>query len=214
MTRESLRDLYQSIVDGVQEGVEENAKRLLASGISAGEILEAMIEAMKEVGRKYKAGEYFLPDMVLASEVMKAGMAAIIPELKAKGEGFRGKVLLGSVEGDVHDLGKSIVASFLAGAAYEVIDLGVDVPAKVFAQKAQELGVDVVGGSAYMTTTTTRLPEIHKALVEAGIREKVEFIIGGAATSEGYVGWAGADGWAENAFDAVTLVGRLLGHSS
>lgn len=210
MRRESLRDLHQSVVDGVQEGVEENIRRFLARGISAGDILDAMMEAMKEVGRKYKAGEYFLPDMVLASEVMKAGLACVMPELRGKAEGFRGKVLLGSVEGDVHDLGKSIVASMLAGAGYEVIDLGIDVPAKVFVQKAQELGVDVVGGSAYMTTTTLRLPEIHKALVEAGIREKVKFIIGGASTSEGYVGWAGADGWAENAFDAVTLVDSLL----
>lgn len=214
MEEELLQNLRKSIEDGFKERVEENVNKLLTEGISIVEILDSMTAAMGEVGAKYQAREYFLPELVLAGQAMKSGLSIILPKLKQDVKIFRGKILIGSVEGDVHDLGKSIVESFLAGSRYDVTDLGIDVPADIFVKKALELGVDVVGASAYMTTTTVQLPKVNEALKEAGIREKVKYIIGGASTSEGYVSWAGADGWAENAPDAVVLVNKLLGHTN
>ena len=214
MREELLQNLRKSIADGFKERVEENVNTLLTEGISIDEILDSMTASMGEVGAKYEAREYFLPELVLAGEAMRAALSIILPRLKQDEKKFRGKILIGSVEGDVHDLGKSIVESFFSGAGYDVTDLGIDVSADVFVKKAQELGVDVVGASAYMTTTTLQLPKVNDALKEAGIREKVKYIIGGASTSEGYVSLAGADGWAENAADAVVLVEKLLGHTN
>jgi len=214
MSTELWQELATQVIHGDRKGVENSVHDLLAQGVSSREILEAMITAMGEVGRRFEACEYFLPDMILSSEAMKAGLKHILPRLKEEGQAFRGKVILGSVQGDVHDVGKSIVGSALIGSGYEVVDLGVDVAPEVFAQRVRELGAEVVGASAYMTTTTVQLPKVNEALKAAGVRDKVKFIIGGAATSDAYVDWAGADGWAETAWDAVTLVNRLLSKSA
>ena len=210
MAGDLLESLYKSLVDGILDEVESYVNKLLTDGTPSKEILDAMVRGMEEVGRRYEAKEYFLPDMILAGQAMKSGIAMILPTLRMEGIKFRGKIILGSVEGDVHDLGKSIVASFLAGAGYEVIDLGIEVRAETFVQKVQETNPDIIGASAYMTTTTAHLPEVNDALKKAGVRDKVKFIIGGAATSEGFVKWSGADGWAETAVDAVKLVNKLL----
>ena len=214
MKEELLQNLSKSIIAGFKERVEENVDKLVKEGISVDEILGSMTAAMEEVGAKYETREYFLPELVLAGQSMRAALSIILPKLKQEGKKFLGKILIGSVEGDVHDLGKSIVESFLVGARYNVTDLGINVPVDVFVNKARELEVDVVGASAYMTTTTLQLPKINEALKEAGIRDQVKYIIGGASTSEGYVSWAGADGWAENAADAVLLVNNLLAYTN
>lgn len=210
MSEQLLQALKENLVNGNIDEVSNNVKELVENGVDSKKILDEMISAMNIVGEKFSKNEYFLPDLILSGNAMRAGLDVILPNLKATGASFKGKVILGSVQGDVHDVGKSIVHSTLVGAGYEVIDLGVDVAPEVFAQKAIEHGVDVVGASAYMTTTTAMLPKVNEALKEAGIRDKVKFVIGGAATSEAYVEWAGADGWGETAWDAVETINNLL----
>lgn len=210
MSKEMLQELREGLVAGDRDKARTIVGRMLADGTSAQNIMEVMLSAMGEVGRKYECHEYFLPDLILSGQALKACMQDILPHLAKEGQHFRGKIILGAVQGDVHDLGKSIVASVLTGTGYEVFDLGVDVAPKVFAEKAQELNADVVGASAYMTTTTAQLPKVNEALKAAGIRDRVKFIIGGAATADSYVSWAGADGWGENAWTAVDLINNLL----
>ena len=194
------------------KAVEASAKAGLGEGLSAAEILnEAMIPAMAEVGRLFEANEYYVPEMLIAARAMKAGLAILRPELVKEKVEPLGKVALGTVKGDLHDIGKNLVSIMVEGAGFEVIDLGVDVSPQAFVNAAKDRKADVVGLSALLTTTMPGMKSTIEALEEAGIRGKVKVIIGGAPVTQKYADEIGADGYGRDAASAATLVKKLLG---
>lgn len=208
-----LDEIKQSVIDGELEDTVEATEAALNRGVPAAEILGVMGEAMQVVGEKYSAHQYFLPDMILAAEAMKAGLGIVTPRLESERSDQSqrpARIIIGTVAGDVHDIGKSIVQSMLVGAGFEVIDLGVDVSAEKFVAKVKELHPDIVAASAYMATSSLGLQRVNQALEEAGLRDRVRYIIGGAATNPGLVEWAKADGYAEDGHEAAVLAKQLL----
>jgi len=203
--------IYEGILKGNKEAVEEATRAALSEGVPAAELLnEAMIPAMREVGRLFEINEYYVPEMLIAARAMKAGLAILKPELVATGVEPKGKVALGTVKGDLHDIGKNLVAIMIEGAGFEVIDLGVDVSPEQFVNAVREQNVDVVGMSALLTTTMPSMKSTIEALEEAGIRDKVKVIVGGAPVTQKYCDEIGADGYSRDAAGAARLVQELL----
>lgn len=202
--------LANAVLDGDDLAAPEAAQAALTAGATPAEIIAVVNEAARELGLRFQSGQCYLPELVGGSEAMTAALDAVLPAL---GQGVvkpAGVVVIGVVEGDVHDIGKRIVGAMLAGAGFRVHDLGIDVPAHVFATKAAELGADIVAASAYITTTTQRLPDVNRALVEAGLRERVRYLIGGAGVSRGMASWAGADAFGESAAEAIEIALQLM----
>jgi corrinoid protein of di/trimethylamine methyltransferase len=202
------------VIEGNPDQAKQGADQVLAAGAEPLEVVETILSpAMDEVGRRYEEGDYFIPDLVMAGEAMKAAMAIFGPELAAREQtrSSRGTVVIGTVEGDIHEIGKSLVAIMLEAAGFIVHDLGVDVSATAFVSKAQEVGADVVGLSALLTTTMRNQETVIQALIEAGLRERVKVIIGGAPTAPEWAEKIGADAYAENANEAVGVVRQLVG---
>jgi corrinoid protein of di/trimethylamine methyltransferase len=211
---EMLKQLQQAVIAGVPDQARELAAQALESGVAPlVAIEEALNPGMQIVGDKYETGEYFIPDLVMSAEAMKAAMAVFEPELIARQEQRQvlGTVVIGTVAGDIHEIGKSLVATMLAAAGFQVHDLGVDVPADKFVKQVQETGANVVGLSALLTTTMRNQEVVIEALKEAGLREKVKVVIGGAPASTEWAETIGADAYAENANEAVGVVKQLLG---
>ena len=205
-------ELKRAICDGDEVRADEVAARALEEGASPKEVLEkGAVPGIYEAGRLWQEGTYFLPDIILATEAYKEVMKRIEPLLASEDVFHKGRVVIGSVEGDAHDIGKNIVVALLRSASYEVVDLGVDVPLPLFVEKARELGADVLGMGAYMTTTMRGMAEVLRLLEEAGLRGALKVIVGGAAVTREYAEDIGADGYADNAAEAVELVDRLLG---
>jgi 5-methyltetrahydrofolate--homocysteine methyltransferase len=203
--------IYEGILKGNMPAVQEATKAALAEGIPAATLLyEAMIPAMEEVGRLFEANEYYVPEMLIAARAMKAGLALLRPELVKENIKPRGKVALGTVKGDLHDIGKNLVAIMIEGAGFEVIDLGVDVSPQQFVNVIKEKNVDVIGLSALLTTTMPSMKSTIEAVQEAGLRDKVKIIIGGAPVTQKYADEIGADGYGRDAAAAATLVKKLL----
>ena len=188
------------------------ANRALAAGISPQQIMaEGFIAGIRELGDKFDEGEVFLPELMLAAEAMEAAMAicnAALPEGESQS---RGTVVIGTVAGDVHDIGKAIVVSYMRAAGFEVHDLGRDCPTDRFVEKAKEVDADVVGASALLTSTLRKQEEIIQALVEEGIRDKVKFVVGGAVCTQGWADEIGADAYAKDAGDGIRKIEALLG---
>jgi len=200
----------------ISEGDEIEADKITATALEEGaapkDILEkGAVAGIYEAGRLWQEGTYFLPDIILATEAYKEVMKRIEPLLESGDVSYRGRVVIGSVEGDAHDIGKNIVIALLRTASYEVIDLGADVALADFVAQARDLNADVLGLGAYMTTTMRGMEEVIRLLREAGLRDKVKVIVGGAAVTRGYAEQIGADGYGDNAADTVKLVDRLLG---
>jgi corrinoid protein of di/trimethylamine methyltransferase len=210
----SLEQLQQVVIAGLPDQAKELATQVLASGVAPLTAIEdALNPAMQIVGDKYETGEYFIPDLVMAAEAMKAAMAVFEPVLAERQEKREvlGTVVIGTVEGDIHEIGKSLVATMLAAAGFQVHDLGVDVPADKFVKQVQETGANVVGMSALLTTTMRNQGAVIEALKEAGLRDKVKVVIGGAPASPEWAEAIEADAYAENANEAVGVVRQLLG---
>ncbi|MFO7916653.1 MAG: corrinoid protein [Anaerolineae bacterium] len=204
--------IFEGILKGQMEDVEEAANAALAEGIKAGELLdEAMIPAMAEVGRLFEANEYYVPEMLISARAMKAGLAILRPALVEEDVEPKGKVILGTVKGDLHDIGKNLVSIMIEGAGFEIIDLGVDVSPEDFVQAAQENDADAIGLSALLTTTMPSMQDTVEALEEAGMRDEVKVIIGGAPVTQKYADEIGADGYGRDAAAAANLVQSLLG---
>ena len=204
--------LRKAISEGDEIKADEITAAALEGGAAPKDILEkGAVAGIFEAGRLWQEGTYFLPDIILATEAYKEVMKRIEPLLESGDISYKGRVVIGSVEGDAHDIGKNIVIALLRTASYEVIDLGADVPLAAFVDKARELDADVLGLGAYMTTTMRGMEEVIRLLAEAGLREKVKVIVGGAAVTRGYAEQIGADGYGDNAAAAVELVDRLLG---
>lgn len=206
-----MERLKELIKQGKAEEVEELVRRLLDSGTAPETMMsEAMIPAMEEVGDLFQAGEYFLPEMLLAARAMQRGMELLKPVLVSSGSGFRGKVVLGTVQGDIHDIGKNLVAMTLEGAGFEVIDLGVDVPPERFAEAVKEHAPQVLGMSALLTTTMLSMKETLDHLRKEGLRDRVKVMIGGAAVREEFAGEIGADFYGPDSTAARDFVRRVV----
>jgi 5-methyltetrahydrofolate--homocysteine methyltransferase len=209
---EVLQKLFNAVLDGDFDGVKTNVQASLDAGLDPNIVLnDGMIAAMREVGTRFEAGDYYVPEMLIAARAMQSGMAILKPHLQKTERKSSGRVLIGTVKGDLHDIGKNLVSLMLEGAGYEIIDLGVDVPAEEFVKKAAELKPDVIGMSALLTTTMPSMKTTIAALVAAGLRDQVKVIVGGAPVTESYARQIEADGFSTDASRAVNLVNGLLG---
>ena len=210
---EVLQKLYNAVLEGDFEGVKTNVPAALEAGLDPNIILnDAMIAAMREVGALFEAGEYYVPEMLIAARAMQSGMALLKPHLQKSDQKSNGKVLIGTVKGDLHDIGKNLVGLMLEGAGYEIIDLGVDVPAEEFVRMVIELKPDVVGMSALLTTTMQSMRMTLDALTAAGLRNNIKVIVGGAPVTDAFAQQIEADGFSPDASRAVNLVNELMGN--
>ena len=205
----SITDIRQAVLSGDADGAADLARAELEAGTAPAVIMnDALISAMDEAGARMATGELFIPEVLVASEAMKAAMDVITPHLEVEATGGRGTVVIGAVEGDVHDIGKSLVALMLDGAGFTVHDLGVDVPTPAFVAAAKEHDADVVAMSSLMVTTMPKMKVVIEALHEAGIEAKP--IVGGAPITQAFADEIGAAGYAPDAGGAVRLVRDLL----
>jgi corrinoid protein of di/trimethylamine methyltransferase len=211
-----FQEMAQAVIDGLPDKARELANEALKAGI---EPLEAIDQGFKPgmdiVGDGFAKGELFIPDLMMSGEAMKAAIAALEPELMKRKQQRQvlGKVVIGTVQGDIHEIGKTLVATMLAANGFEVHDLGVDVSAQQFLAKVREVDADVLGLSALLTTTILNQEAVILTLGEAGLRDRVKVIIGGVPASPEWAQEIGADGYAENATEAVEVVKKLLGSS-
>ena len=208
-------ELYQVISKAVTDGEEEEAVRkveeALKSGLPPIEIMQrGIVAGISKAGALWKANEYFLPDVIMAADAFKAAMAILKPRLK-EGEGVRKgkKIVMGVVQGDVHDLGKSLVIAMLTSAGFEVIDLGIDVPLQKFIDAAREHQPHILGLGAYMTTTMLEMKGIIAELEKQGLRRKLKVMVGGVPTSQEFADQIGADAWGKDALDAIQKALKL-----
>jgi 5-methyltetrahydrofolate--homocysteine methyltransferase len=206
-----LDKVKQAVLDGEMEKAAELTKEAIAQGLEASQILDsALTPAMDIVGAEYERGDRYVPEMLISAEAMKSAMVVLKPLLAEAGVKARGKVVIGTVEGDLHDIGKDLVAMMLEGAGFEVINLGVEVTAEEFLKAAKEHEPDIIGMSALLTTTMIHMPEVIEALQQAGLRDRVKVIIGGAPVTQEYADKIGADGYAPDAASATKLAKSLL----
>jgi len=205
-----LKEIYDGIVEGKNKLVAEKVKDALDSGLPAGTILnESLIAGMAEVGRLFEEGEYFVPEMLIAARAMQAGLGLLKPHLKESGVKARGRVAIGTVKGDLHDIGKNLVSMMLEGAGYEIIDLGSDVASEKFIDAVKNQGANFIAMSALLTTTMTNMKSTIDALEAAGLRGKVKVMVGGAPVTDAFAKQIGADGFAPDASRAVALAKAL-----
>jgi 5-methyltetrahydrofolate--homocysteine methyltransferase len=203
--------LKEAIMSGDEKEVENQVNKALSEKADAQDIMNnGLIAGMDIVGQRFRGGEMFLPEVLLSAEVMHKGLNIITPILEASGHKGIGKVVIGTVEGDIHDIGKRIVTFLLEGAGFEVIDLGVDIPTDTFIQAIEEHNPSILGMSALLTTTMPQMGKIIDLLKEKGLRDKVKVIIGGAPITEQFATSIGADGYAPEAGSAAELAKKLL----
>lgn len=207
-----LETIYQNVTEGKVAEVEAGVQDALDSGLSTEEILDkALIAAMGEVGRRFETGDLFVPEMVIAARAMKAGLSVLRPLLADSDIASSGRYIVGTVKGDLHDIGKNLVKMMLEGGGFEVIDLGADVDPSAFVDAVREHKPDLVGLSALLTTTMTQMKSTIEALEEAGLRDSVKIMIGGAPVTTAFAEEIGADGYAEDAASAVDMSRELMG---
>lgn len=214
MEDELVNRLMMAVVNYEVEGAVEAAEEALEAGVDpVTAIEEGLARGVRIVGDKFGAGEVFLPELMIAVEAMKQAMAILEPAITSSSKTAKkplGKVMIGTIEGDIHDIGKSIVGAMLTVAGFEVIDLGMDVPVEKFISKTREVEPDIIGMSALMTTTMLKMKEVIKALRKEGLRKKVKVIIGGAPTSAEWAEEIGADGHGGDAMEAVEVTRKLI----
>jgi 5-methyltetrahydrofolate--homocysteine methyltransferase len=205
-----LEDIYQNVIDGQAPAVQAGVQAALNEGVKADVILnQALIAAMDEVGRRFEEGDFFVPEMLIAARAMQSGLTLLKPHLAEADVKSAGKVAIGTVKGDLHDIGKNLVAMMLEGAGFEVKDLGVDVTPEAFIQAVND-GVNVIGMSALLTTTMSNMQRTIEALTNAGVRDKVKVIVGGAPVTEDYAKRIGADAFAPDASSATRVIRQLV----
>jgi 5-methyltetrahydrofolate--homocysteine methyltransferase len=205
-----LEELREAVIEGRTKLAVAKVTEGLAEDIEAGTLLrEGLIAGIAQVGKLYEEGEIFVPEMLVAARAMTAALSVLKPYLVEQGVASSGKVAIGTTQGDLHDIGKNLVAMMLEGSGYEIVDLGVDVPADKFIQAIKD-GATVVAMSALLTTTMTNMQAAIEAIREAGLRDQVRIIIGGAPITKDYADEIGADGYAEDASSAVRLVKEVL----
>lgn len=214
MTQNLFDAMRQSIIDGEPEQAEALARQALEQGIDPLEAINrGFVPGVNFVGEQFAAGEMFLPELVVAGEAMKAAVAVLEPEFARRGTSreILGRVVIGTIEGDIHEIGKTLVSTMLSASGFEVHDLGVDVPIMTFVEKAREVNADLIGISALLTTTMVRQKDVIEALEDSGLREQVKVMVGGAPVTQGWAVEIGADGYSEDAVGAVAVAKKLMG---
>lgn len=202
--------LYEAVLTGDAAVAVEVTNAALAAGVEPQRLVnDLMIPAMDEVGCRFEDGEYFVPELLIAARAMKRSLEILRPLLAERGIEPTGRIVIGTVKGDLHDIGKGLVASMLEGGGFEVIDLGVDVPAQRFAQQAQETGANLIAVSALLTTTMVGMKSVVEAVHKAGIQGRCKVIVGGAPVTQKFADSIGADGYSGNAKGAVALARQL-----
>jgi len=205
-----LKTIYDNVIEGAASNVEAGVREALAAGVSADTILQdALIAAMGKVGELYEEGDLFVPEMLIAARAMQAGLDILKPLLVSGMTKSAGRVAIGTVKGDLHEIGKNLVAMMLEGAGFEILNLGVDVDTQAFVDAAHE-GAQIIGMSALLTTTMPNMGVTIEALKAAGLRDKVKIMVGGAPVTEEFAKQVGADGFAADAPSAVRLARQLL----
>jgi corrinoid protein of di/trimethylamine methyltransferase len=214
MNEELFQKMAQSVLDGDSDAAEALAKHAIEAGVDPLEaISKGFVVGVNKVGESFANGEAFLPELVMAGEAMKAAVATLEPEMQKRGmhRTMLGKVVLATVEGDIHEIGKSLVGTMLSASGFQVFDLGVDVPAGKIISKIQEVDADLVGLSALLTTTMVKQREVINELDKLGMRKKVKVMVGGAPVTRDWVQKIEADGYSEDAIGAVGLAKQLVG---
>ena len=207
-----LAALADAVVEMEEEKAAELAKEYVAKGFDAYEgIGQGLSVGMEQAGQLFEEEEYFIPELLLCSDAMYAGVDVLKPHIKKEAADVQHGVVLGVIEGDTHDIGKNLVKIMLESAGYNVVDLGRDVPPAKFIAKAQEIGAKIIAASTLMTTTMEGLNEIVRQLDAANIRQEYKFLIGGAPISQSFADKIGADAYADNAAEAVRLADQLVG---
>jgi 5-methyltetrahydrofolate--homocysteine methyltransferase len=205
-----LKSVYDSVVNGEVKETADGVRAALDAGLSADQVLgEALVPAMSEVGRLFEAQEYYVPEMLISAKAMQAGLSILKPQLAGANEQAGGRIVMGTVKGDLHDIGKNLVVIMLEGAGYQVVDLGVDVSPEKFIKEIQA-GAQLVGISAMLTTTMLNMKTTIDAFKEAGVRDQVKIMVGGAPLTQTFAESIGADGFAQDASAAVRKATELL----
>ena len=208
---EKLSALYNAILDGDVTGAKDGVQAAIAADMQPENILaEGMIAAMREVGRRFEEGDYYVPEMLVAARAMQAALSLLKPCLVASDVKSAGRVAIGTVKGDLHDIGKNLVALMLEGAGFEIKDLGVDVPPEKFVEAISSGDVNIVALSALLTTTMPNMKTIIDVIQQAGLRDKVKIIIGGAPVTQEFAYQIGADGFSADASSAPRMAQSLL----
>jgi corrinoid protein of di/trimethylamine methyltransferase len=214
MTEELFQRMAQSVLDGDSDAAVALANQAIEAGIDPLEaITKGFVTGVNQVGESFACGQAFLPELVMAGEAMKAAVSTLEPEMKKRGlqRKMLGKVVLATVEGDIHEIGKSLVGTMLSASGFQVYDLGVDVTAAKIIAKVQEVGADLIGLSALLTTTMVKQKEVIDELNRLGMRKKVKVIVGGAPVTRDWAKRIEADGTSEDAISAVGLAKQLVG---
>lgn len=210
---ELFKAMTQSIIEGEPEQAEQLAREALAQGVAPLDAInKGFVPGVDEVGKGFGCGDLFLPDLVRAGAAMKAATKVLEPEMLRRGSTREsaGTVVLGTIKGDIHEIGKNLVGTMFTASGFTVHDLGVDVPFDAFVEKAKEVNADVVGVSALLTTTMANQRKVIEAIEKAGLRPKVKVLVGGAPVTRGWASEIGADGYAEDAVGAVKVARELL----
>lgn len=206
-----LNLLYEAILNGKLEQAVDVTNQAIADGVEPQAIINGyMIKAMEEVGQRFQRGEAFVPNLLMAARAMKGSLDILKPLMKGDASTTLGKVVIGTVKGDLHDIGKNLVASMLEGCGFEVINLGVDVPSDKFIAAIKENNADILCLSALLTTTMNYMKDVIEALKADGLRDQVKVMVGGAPVMAMFAEQVGADGYSEDASEAVALARRLV----
>lgn len=215
MEKEELfRQIADAVVEMEEDTVEELAQQSLTAGIDAYETIDSgLAKGMERAGQLFDEEEYFVPELLMCSDAMNVGIDVLKPHLKSENVSKKGKVVIGVVEGDTHDIGKNLVRLMMETGGFEVLDLGRDIPPAEFVSKAEEYGADIIGIATLMTTTMPGMKEVVDILANKGIRDKYKVIVGGGPISPAFAKKIGADGYARNAADAVKVAEKLLSNT-
>lgn len=206
-----IQEIYNSIIEGDQTTTKAKVQEAIDAKLPPASILnDGMIAAMAEVGRQFEEGEFFVPEMLIAARAMQTGLALLKPHLQQSDVKSAGKVVIGTVKGDLHDIGKNLVSMMLEGAGFEIVDLGTDVAPDKFVEAAKSSGASIIAMSALLTTTMPNMLATIDAIKEAGLRDKVKVMIGGAPVTEAYAKQIGADGYGPDASRAVAVAKTLV----
>lgn len=209
-----FENLKQAILDGDEDLVVEYAQQVIDEKIDpTAAIQQGLIKGIEELGAKWKVGEAFLPDVMMGADALKAGLDMLEPVIAASGNTVsesKGKIIVGQVAGDIHDIGKNIVGALMTAAGYKVYDIGIDQPSENFLAKAEEVGASIIAAGALLTTTMAAQKNIIEYLKSKNVREKYKVMIGGGPTSQAFADEIGADAWAETADEAVSLCQKLI----
>ncbi|MBR2291589.1 MAG: cobalamin-dependent protein [Prevotella sp.] len=204
--------LFQAILHGKSDDAATATRDAIAAGLAPQDLINGqMIRAMSEVGQRFQEGQAFVPQLLMAGRAMKAALEILKPLLAGTASTSLGKVVIGTVKGDLHDIGKNLVASMLEGCGFEVVNIGIDISADTFIQAIKENQPDILCMSALLTTTMGYMKDVIQALERAGIRDQVKVMVGGAPVTQGFADEIGADGYSDNANSAVTVAKQLLG---